>query len=629
MNLINNVNEYMNFLESSKERLLKRNKMNEHLYTVVSFITDIACDRFIKNNGSSFLAIQEDEKKNIKKSNLLIIGPNGILNTGKFKITCSDDEYKVIDMDTMNENSVETSLYNGSINLLAYMLACDTYDEKSELECGRTWGIDLYNLIKRLDEFISSSRKVVIEINKEANVKADLEKVASMFHPTKEGENSDVRVNGRPYTINESDIAKLGGDYEEDKDGSLLADDVVARAMKSAEELEKKKALIKSKKYTPEEVNNMSDEELAKLAGIIQLDGKTKTFIDGKEVEVKIVDAPTREEIEAEIKGDEDPSFNNLEKQVNKEKDFAEEVKNTVAEFAKSPESSLIPEGAKLKEEKKEEKPVSTFGKNGKPTVTLKKASDKGVLNTKPDFSKATLTASADTPSPIEGIPAMFALNDVAKDAHNLRGGSVRMVKGEDGKMYAEPMKADDMKRINDTIFPKEAYTHNTATGEPLGTPFGDEIMRVFNTSAGEPKVETTPNVVDFTKVDGEEEIVKEDIENLWYIDRANNKLIPFIKKYGKPTYDNNYEAFVLVNPDILFVGNGEVSKMDENSLSEEEGQLIYDILFNIVTNPNKPENDMYSEDFIESATEWVNSIYDDEHAEEIEDDGLDEFRDE
>ena len=135
--------------------------------------------------------------------------------------------------------------------------------------------------------------------------------------------------------------------------------------------------------------------------------------------------------------------------------------------------------------------------------------------------------------------------------------------------------------------------------------------------------------MVDFTKVDGEEEIVKEDIENLWYIDRANNKLIPFIKKYGKPTYDNNYEAFVLVNPDILFVGNGEVSKMDENSLSEEEGQLIYDILFNIVTNPNKPENDMYSEDFIESATEWVNSIYDDEHAEEIEDDGLDEFRDE
>jgi hypothetical protein len=616
MNLINNVNEYMNFLESSKEKLVKRNKINEHLHTVVSFITDIACDRFIKSNGSSFLAIQEDEKKRIKKSNLLIIGPNGILDTGKFKITCSDDEYKVIDMDTMNENSVETSLYNGSINLLNYMLACDTFDEKSELECGRTWGVDLYNLIKRLDEFISSLRKVVIELNNEANTKADLEKVASMFHPTKEGENSDVRVNGRPYTINESDIAKLGGDYEEDENGALLADDVVARAMKSAEELEKKKTLIKSKKYTAEEVNAMSDEELERLAGIIQTDGKTKTFIDGKEVEVKIVNAPTKEEIEAENKEGEDPAIT--------------EMKRQVAEFAKSPESSLIPEGAKLKEEKKEEKPVSTFGKNGKPTVTLKKAGDKGVLNKKPDFSKATLTASADTPSPIEGIPAMFALNDVAKDAHNLRGGSVRMVKGEDGKMYAEPMKADDMKRINDTIFPKEAYTHNTATGEKLGTPFGDEIMRVFNTSAGEPKVETAPNVVDFTKVDGEEEIVKEDIENLWYIDRANKKLIPFIKKYGKPTYDNNYEAFVLVNPDILFVGNGEVSKMDENSVSdEEEGQLIYDILINIVTNPNKPENDMYSEDFIESATEWVNSIYDNEHAEEIDDDGLDEFREE
>ena len=383
------------------------------------------------------------------------------------------------------------------------------------------------------------------------------------------------------------------------------------------------------KKYTAEEVEAMSDEKLEALAGIIKTDGKTKTIINGKEVEVKIVDAPTREEIEAENKEDEDPSFNNLENQVNKEKDFAEEVKNTVAEFAKSPESSLIPEGAKLKEEKKEEKPVSTFGKNGKPTVALKKAGDKGVLNKKPDFSKATLTASADTPSPIEGIPAMFALNDVAKDAHNLRGGSVKLSKGEDGKMYAEPMKADDMKRINDTIFPKEAYTHNTATGEPLGTPFGDEIMRVFNTSAGEPKVETTPNVVDFTKVDGEEGIIKEDIGHLWYIDRANKKLIPFIKEYGKPTYDNNYEAFVLANPDILFVGNGEVSKMDENSLSEEEGQLIYDILYDIVNSPNKPENKMYNDDFMESASEWVNSIYDDGHAEEIEDDGLDEFREE
>ena len=606
MNLINNVNEYMNFLESSKEKLLKRNKMNEHLHTVVSFITDIACDRFIKSNGSSFLAIQENKEKNIKKSNLLIIGPNGILDTGKFKITCSDDEYKVIDMDTMNENSVETSLYNGSINLLAYMLACDTFDEKSELECGRTWGVDLYNLIKRLDEFIGSSRKVVIEMNKEANVKADLEKVASMFHPTKEGENSDVRVNGRPYTINESDIAKLGGDYEEDKDGSLLADDVVARAMKSAEELEKKKALIKSKKYTAEEVNNMSDEELERLAGIIQIDGKTKTFIDGKEVEVKIVDAPTREEIEAEIKDDEDPSFNNLENQVNKEKDFAEEVKNTVAEFAKSPESSLIPEGAKLKEEKKEEKPVSTFGKNGKPTVTLKKAGDKGVLNKKPDFSKATLTASADTPSPIEGIPAMFALNDVAKDAHNLRGGSVRMVKGEDGKMYAEPMKADDMKRINDTIFPREAYTHNTATGEPLGTPFGDEIMRVFNTSAGEPKVETTPNVVDFTEVDDDGE-PKANINTLWFLDKSSKKLIPYATKYKGNAWEERYQTTVNENPNVFIIDedNG-IMNATGREPSVEENKILWYILKPMAENWNAVPKDPYNDEFMYGAEKWL-----------------------
>lgn len=380
-----------------------------------------------------------------------------------------------------------------------------------------------------------------------------------------------------------------------------------------AEEVKKEE---EAKKYTEEEVNNMSDAELEALAGIIKTDGKTKTIIDAKEVEVKIVENPTREEIEAENKYNEDPAVT--------------EMKRQVAKYAKSPESSLIPEGAKLKDEKTEEKPAGIFGKNAKPTVTLKKAGDKGVQSKKPDFSKATRTASADTPSPIEGIPAMFALNDVAKGIHDVKGGSVKIVKGENGKVYAEPMKADDMKRVNDTIFPKEAYTHNTATGEKLGTPFGDEIMRVFNTSAKEPQIETTPNVVDFTKVDGEEEIVKEDIGNLWHIDRANKKLIPFIKEYGKPTYDNNYEAFVLANPDILFVGNGEVSKMDENSVSdEEEAQLIYDILINIVTNPNKPENDMYSEDFIESATEWVNSIYDDKNAEEIEDDGLDEFRDE
>ena len=593
MNLINNVNEYMNFLESSKERLVKRNKINEHLYTVVSFITDIACDRFIKSNGSSFLAIQEDEKKRIKKSNLLIIGPNGILDTGKFKITCCDDEYKVIDMDTMNENSVETSLYNGSMNLLAYMLACDTFDEKSELECGRTWGVDLYNLLKRLDKFISDLKEVVIELNNEANTKADLEKVASMFHPTKEGENSDVRVNGRPYTINESDIAKLGGDYEEDENGALLADDVVARAMKSAEELEKKKTLIKSKKYTAEEVNNMSDEELERLAGIIQTDGKTKTFIDGKEFEVKIVENPTEEEIAKEMKEeDEDPAIT--------------EMKRQVAEFAKSPESSLIPEGAKLKEEKKEEKPISTFGKNGKPTVTLKKAGDKGVQNKKPDFSKATLTASADTPSPIEGIPAMFALNDVAKDAHNLRGGSVRMIKGEDGKMYAEPMKADDMKRINDTIFPKEAYTHNTATGEKLGTPFGDETMRVFNTSAGEPKVETTPNVVDFTEVDDDGE-PKANINSLWFLDKSSKKLIPYAIKYKGNAWEERYQTTVNENPNVFIIDeeNG-IMNATGREPSIEENKILWYIIKPMTENWNAVPKDPYNDEFMYGAEKWL-----------------------
>ena len=153
--------------------------------------------------------------------------------------------------------------------------------------------------------------------------------------------------------------------------------------------------------------------------------------------------------------------------------------------------------------------------------------------------------------------------------------------------------------------------------------------MRVFNTSAKEPKIEDTSNVVDFTKVEDNGEVVKQDIETLWYIDKQSKRLIPFIKKYGKSSYDNNYEAFVLANPNILFVGNGDVSKMDEKPVDDEEGQLIYDILYNIVSNPNKPENNMYSEDFIESASEWVNSIYDNEHAEEIEDDGLDEFREE
>lgn len=361
------------------------------------------------------------------------------------------------------------------------------------------------------------------------------------------------------------------------------------------------------KKYTAEEVEAMSEEKLEALAGIIKVDGKTKTIIDGKEVEVKIVDAPTKEEIEAENKeGEEDPSFNNLEKQVNKEKNFAEEVRNTVAEFAKSPESSLIPEGAKLKEEKKGEKPVSTFGKNGKPTVTLKKAGDKGVLNTKPDFSKATLTASADTPSPIEGIPAMFALNDVAKDAHNLRGGSVRMVKGEDGKMYAEPMKADDMKRINDTIFPKEAYTHNTATGEPLGTPFGDEIMRVFNISAGEPNVETAPNVVDFTEVDDDGE-PKANINTLWFLDKSSKKLIPYATKYKGNAWEERYQTTVNENPNVFIIDeyNG-IMNATGREPSVEENKILWYILKPMAENWNAVPKDPYNDEFMYGAEKWL-----------------------
>ena len=356
-----------------------------------------------------------------------------------------------------------------------------------------------------------------------------------------------------------------------------------------AEEVKKEE---EAKKYTEEEVNNMSDAELEALAGIIKTDGKTKTIIDGKEVEVKIVENPTKEEIEAENKEEEDPAIT--------------EMKRQVAEFAKSPESSLIPEGAKLKEEKKEEKPVSTFGKNGKPTVALKKAGDKGVLNKKPDFSKATLTASADTPSPIEGIPAMFALNDVAKEAHNLRGGSVRMVKGEDGKMYAEPMKADDMKRINDTIFPKEAYTHNTATGEPLGTPFGDEIMRVFNTSAGEPNIETTPNVVDFTEVDDDGE-PKANINTLWFLDKSSKKLIPYATKYKGNAWEERYQTTVNENPNVFIIDeeNG-IMNATGREPSIEENKILWHIIKPMTENWNAVPKDPYNDEFMYGAEKWL-----------------------
>lgn len=356
-----------------------------------------------------------------------------------------------------------------------------------------------------------------------------------------------------------------------------------------AEEVKKEE---EAKKYTEEEVNNMSDAELEALAGIIKTDGKTKTIIDGKEVEVKIVENPTREEIEAENKYNEDPAVT--------------EMKRQVAEYAKSPESSLIPEGAKLKEEKTEEKSESIFGKNAKPTVTLKKTGDKGVQSKKPDFSKATRTASADTPSPIEGIPAMFALNDVAKDAHNLRGGSVRMVKGEDGKMYAEPIKADDMKRINDTIFPKEAYTHNTATGEKLGTPFGDEIMRVFNTSASKPEIETVPNVVDFTEVDDDGE-PKANINSLWFLDKSSKRLIPYATKYKGNAWEERYQTTVNENPNV-FVINEENGIMNATGRepSIEENKILWHIIKPMSENWNAVPKDPYNDEFMYGAEKWL-----------------------
>lgn len=356
-----------------------------------------------------------------------------------------------------------------------------------------------------------------------------------------------------------------------------------------AEEVKKEE---EAKKYTEEEVNNMSDAELEALAGIIKTDGKTKTIIDGKEVEVKIVENPTREEIEAENKYNEDPAVT--------------EMKRQVAKYAKSPESSLIPEGAKLKEEKTEEKSESVFGKNAKPTVTLKKAGDKGVQSKKPDFSKATRTASADTPSPIEGIPAMFALNDVAKGIHDVKGGSVRIVKGEDGKMYAEPMKADDMKRVNDTIFPKEAYTHNTATGEKLGTPFGDEIMRVFNTSAKEPQIETVNNVVDFTEVDDDGE-PKANINTLWFLDKSSKKLIPYAVKYKGNAWEERYQTTVNENPNVFIIDeeNG-IMNATGREPSIEENKILWHIIKPMTENWNAVPKDPYNDEFMYGAEKWL-----------------------
>ena len=355
-----------------------------------------------------------------------------------------------------------------------------------------------------------------------------------------------------------------------------------------AEEVKKEEA----KKYTEEEVDNMSDEELEALAGIIKTDGKTKTIIDGKEVEVKIVENPTKEEIEAENKYNEDPAVT--------------EMKRQVAEYAKSPESSLIPEGAKLKEEKREEKSESIFGKNAKPAVTLKKAGDKGVQSKKPDFSKATRTASADTPSPIEGIPAMFALNDVAKGIHDVKGGSVKIVKGENGKVYAEPMKADDMKRVNDTIFPKEAYTHNTATGEKLGTPFGDEIMRVFNTSASKPEIETATNVVDFTEVDDDGE-PKANINSLWFLDKSSKKLIPYAVKYKGNAWEERYQTTVNENPNVFIIDeeNG-IMNATGREPSIEENKILWHIIKPMTENWNAVPKDPYNDEFMYGAEKWL-----------------------
>lgn len=356
-----------------------------------------------------------------------------------------------------------------------------------------------------------------------------------------------------------------------------------------AEEVKKEE---EAKKYTEEEVNNMSDEELEAMAGIIKTDGKTKTIIDGKEVEVKIVENPTREEIEAENKYNEDPAVT--------------EMKRQVAKYAKSPESSLIPEGAKLKEEKTEEKPAGIFGKNAKPTVTLKKAGDKGVQSKKPDFSKATRTASADTPSPIEGIPAMFALNDVAKGIHDVKGGSVKIVKGENGKVYAEPMKADNMKRVNDTIFPKEAYTHNTATGEKLGTPFGDEIMRVFNTSASKPEIETATNVVDFTEVDDDGE-PKANISTLWFLDKSSKKLIPYAVKYKGNAWEERYQTTVNENPNVFIIDeeNG-IMNATGREPSIEENKILWHIIKPMTENWNAVPKDPYNDEFMYGAEKWL-----------------------
>ena len=556
---IKELENLLTWIENNEELLLKYDRVNIQIDLVHKMLSEIALERYIKGGGKNLVPVTCG-------NHILIVPPNGIFKDDRYEVRANNEEYIPIhiDGDHMTTNKAIGAGYTEFLKYLAKLNNVTGKDDKVI----HSYGEDLHAVYVRYVGLLSWYKKEIVTLAEAKIFEEDMKEFLKPMRPAKDGEKHDVLINGHGYVY----------DYQTD---------------------------TKPLAPVPEDLDKLDDDEyeamMSAMAGLIKTDGKTKTIIDGKEVEVKIVDLSDGKE-----EDDEDPSFNNLENRVNKEKNFAEEVKNTVAEFAKSPESSLIPEGAKLKEEKKEEKSVSTFGKNVKPTVTLKKAGDKGVQNKKPDFSKATLTASADAPSPIEGIPAMFALNDVAKDAHNLRGGSVKLSKGEDGKMYAEPMKADDMKRVNDTIFPKEAYTHNTATGEPLGTPFGDEIMRVFNTSAGKPKIDDTPNVVDFTEVDDDGE-PKANINTLWFLDKSSKKLIPYATKYKGNAWEERYQTTVNENPNVFIIDedNG-IMNATGREPSVEENKILWYILKPMAENWNAVPKDPYNDDFMYGAEKWL-----------------------
>ena len=559
---IKELENLLTWIENNEELLLKYDRVNIQIDLVHKMLSEIALERYIKGGGKNLVPVTCG-------NHILIVPPNGIFKDDRYEVRANNEEYIPIhiDGDHMTTNEAIGAGYTEFLKYLAKLNNVTGKDDKVI----HSYGEDLHAVYVRYVGLLSWYKKEIVTLAEAKIFEEDMKEFLKPMRPAKDGEKHDVLINGHGYVY----------DYQTD---------------------------TKPLAPVPEDLDKLDDDEyeamMSAMAGLIKTDGKTKTIIDGKEVEVKIVDLSDGKEDDDD--DDEDPSVNNLEKQIDKEKNFAEEVKNTVAEFAKSPESSLIPEGAKLKEEKKEEKPVSTFGKNGKPTVTLKKAGDKGVQNKKPDFSKATFTASADTPSPIEGIPAMFALNDAAKDAHNLRGGSVRMIKGEDGKMYAEPMKADDMKRVNDTIFPKEAYTHNTATGEPLGTPFGDEIMRVFNTSAGEPKIEDTPNVVDFTEVDDDGE-PKANINSLWFLDKSSKRLIPYTTKYKGNAWEERYQTTVNENPNVFIIDeeNG-IMNATGREPSIEENKILWHIIKPMSDNWNAVPKDPYNDEFMYGAEKWL-----------------------